>query len=215
MVTIDGESFPVTAISEQYEGRVQFISLEAAERLGEPVFYSVLLSVEPDQQIKLGQKLSEVDGYILASFIDRNYNYWKKNFRGFTACVIAVILFSVLIGFVIITNTLLANLLEQKKDLCILRTLGFQCSELSFRLFFQTALYYVFACLIGIPAGALVAKMAIDHMETEGRSYPFVNEPYLYLQTAALVLGYLIIGHIISMKSLRKWEIVESVKDKE
>ena len=68
MVTIDGESFPVTAISEQYEGRVQFISLEAAERLGEPVFYSVLLSVEPDQQIKLGQKLSEVDGYILASF---------------------------------------------------------------------------------------------------------------------------------------------------
>ncbi|MBR6173479.1 MAG: FtsX-like permease family protein [Eubacterium sp.] len=215
VVTIDGESFPVTAISEQYEGRVQFISLEAAERLGEPVFYSVLLSVEPDQQIKLGQKLSEVDGYILASFIDQNYNYWKKNFRGFTACVIAVILFSVLIGFVIITNTLLANLLEQKKDLCILRTLGFQCSELSFRLFFQTALYYVFACLIGIPAGALVAKMAIDHMETEGRSYPFVNEPYLYLQTAALVLGYLIIGHIISMKSLRKWDIVESVKDKE
>ena len=97
----------------------------------------------------------------------------------------------------------------------MMRSSGFQCSELSFRLFFQTALYYVFACLIGIPAGALVAKMAIDHMETEGRSYPFVNEPYLYLQTAALVLGYLIIGHIISMKSLRKWDIVERVKDKE
>lgn len=42
-----------------------------------------------------------------------------------------------------------------------------------------------------------------------------MNEPYLYLQTIGPVLVYLIIGHFISLKTLKKWDIVESVKDKE
>ena len=214
-VTIEGESFLLTGISLQHEGRVQYISTEAAERLGKPMIYSVIMNVEKKQQVALSQRLSGIEGYVFASFVDRNYQYWKNGFAAFTACVVAIILFSILIGYVIITNTLRANLLEQKRELCILRTLGFQCSELSFRLFFQTAIYYICACLIGIPMGAFVAKTAFIQMETEGRSYPFVNEPYLYLQTIILVLGYLTIGHIMSMRTLKKWDIVESVKDKE
>ena len=215
VVTIEGESFPLTAISEQYEGWVHYISLEAAERLGEPMFYSMIMDVNKDQQVAASQGLSGLDGYIFASFVDRNYSYWKKSFLAFSACVVVLILFSILIGLVIITNSLHANLLEQKKDLCILRMLGFQCSELSFRLFFQTALYYIFSCLIGLPAGVFVTKTALLKMEMDERSYPFVNKPYLYLQTAFLVLGFLIIGHMISMRTLRKWDLVESVKDKE
>ena len=149
---------------------------------------------------------------------DRIISTWAvivNGFKGFTACVIIVIVFAAMIGLVIVTNTLQANLLEQKKDLCILRTLGFQRSELSFRLFFQSALYYIFACVTGIPAGVLVTQGVLIKMEAEDRSYPFVNAPYIYLLTAGLVLVYVIIGHIVSMRSLKRWDIVESVKDKE
>ena len=215
VVTIDGENFPLTAISDQHEGWVQYISLDAADRLGEPMIYSIILDVEKEDQIAVSREMSGIDGYVFASFVDRNYNYWKKTFISFTACVIVLILFSIFIGYVIITNTLRANLLEQKKDLCILRTLGFQCSELSFRLFFQTALYYICACLVGLPLGVLLTKATLNKMEMDGRSYPFVNEPHMYLLTGGLVLLYLIVGHTISMRTLKKWDIVESVKDKE
>jgi len=214
-VMIDGVSFPVTDISEQHEGRVQYISLEEAESLGEPDSYALLLYTDANKEVELVKALSEEDGYIFASFVDKNYEYWINAFKGFTASVIIVIAFAVIIGSVIVTNTLQANLLEQKKDLCILRTLGFQRSELSFRMFFQSMLYYIFACVAGIPAGVLVTKVVLKKLETDGRSYPIVNAPYIYLLTTGLVLGYVIFGHIVSMRSLKRWDIVESVKDKE
>ena len=69
--------------------------------------------------------------------------------------------------------------------------------------------------MTGIPAGVLVTQGVLIKMEAEDRSYPFVNAPYIYLLTAGLVLVYVIIGHIVSMRSLKRWDIVESVKDKE
>ena len=60
-----------------------------------------------------------------------------------------------------------------------------------------------------------ILKCLIISPDTEGRSYPFVNEPYVYLLTVGLVLAYVILSHIVSMRSLKRWDIVESVKDKE
>ena len=214
-VMVDGVSFQVTDISEQYEGWIQYISTEAADSLGEPNVCAMILNTDADKETLLIKALSEEDGYIYASFTEKNYARWIDNFKGFTACVIIIIAYAVMIGLVIVTNTLQTNLLEQKKDLCILRTLGFQRSELSFRLFFQSAMYFIFSCVIGVPAGVMVTKIVLEKMGTDNRSYPFVNAPYIYLLTAGLVLGYIIIGHIASMRSLKRWDIVESVKDKE
>ena len=214
-VSMDGVAFPVIAVSEQYEGYTHYIMPKAAERLGEPGLWSVLVDTDPDKEPAFIQGVSEVGGYVFSSVVKRNYDFWLRTFKAFTACVILVILFAVMIGYVIVTNTLRTNLLEQKRDLCVLRTLGFQHSELSFRLFFQAGMYYLFASVIGIPVGAMVTKLVLHEMETDGRTYPFVNEPYLYLLTAGLVLVYLVFGHITSMRTLKKWDIVECVKDKE
>ncbi len=214
-VTIDGVPVRVTHISEQYEGRKQYISSAYADQLWSPSVYSVLLNVDSDQEIALVREISKIGGYVFASFTDRNYEYWQDGFKGFTACEIIIIIFSIMIGLIIIINTLHANLLEQKRDLCIMRTLGFQRSELSFRLLFQSGMYYIFAILPGIPLGVWGTQMTLDKMETAGRSYPFVNTPSMYLLTCGMVLAYLLIGHAISMRDMKRWDIVESVKDKE
>ena len=60
-----------------------------------------------------------------------------------------------------------------------------------------------------------VAKRALLNMEMTNRSYPFVKNPWDYAVTAGLVFAYIVFSHALSMRSLRKWDIVESVKDKE
>ena len=55
-------------------------------------------------------------------------------------------------------NSADARLYEQKKDLCVLRALGFRYSGISLRLFSQSGIYFAFSCLIGIPAGLYAVK---------------------------------------------------------
>ena len=115
----------------------------------------------------------------------------------------------------IVVNTSQTNLLEQKRELCVLRTLGFQHGELSLHWFSQSLLHFLCSCALGFPVGVAVAKRAMLNMEISDRSYPFVNSPWDYAVTAGLVFAYIVFSHFLSMRSLRRWDIVECVKDKE
>jgi ABC-type antimicrobial peptide transport system permease subunit len=126
-----------------------------------------------------------------------------------------IIGFAVLIGLIIVVNTSQTNLLEQSKELCVLRTLGFSHRIVSGKLFLQSLFYFVFSCIIGMPFGVAVARMALRQIATKGREYPFASGIAECLLTAGLVFGYILLSHLISMRSMKKWNIVERVKEKE
>ncbi len=68
---------------------------------------------------------------------------------------------------------------------------------------------------MGFPTGMAVAKTALRRLTTEGREYVFANSWREYLVTAALVFLYMLAGHFLSMRSMRAWDLVENVKEKE
>ena len=138
-----------------------------------------------------------------------------EGINAFGTCAAIVLAFSVIIGLVVIINTIRTNLQEQKKELCVLRTLGFQYSTLSVRLLSQSGVYYVISCILGIPAGIAVTKLALEKLKIENREYPFVNDFRVYLFALLIVLAYVLISHSISMRTIKSWDLVESVKDKE
>ena len=214
-VLIDGIYYPVNALSDQSEARFQYISDESAKTLGKPDFYSVIVNIDEKDEIAFLEDMSLEDEYAYASFTQRTYKAWAKDFGAFTAASVLTIVFAVVIGFVVVSNTLRTNLQQQKRELCVVRTLGFLRSELSAKMFSQAGLYYLFAGVIGLPLGVVITKRVLLHLEIDSRSYPFVNTPVIYLLTMGIVLAYVLIGHLMSMNIMKKWDIVESVKDKE
>lgn len=214
-VLIEGKQIPVAGITEEYESRSQYISLSTAQALGKPDMCSVICKVDKENEVALMELLSKEDSYIYSSFTAKSYAGIESAFRAFGICALIALAFAVTIGMVIVVNTICTNLQEQKKELCVLRTLGFQYSGLSLRLMTQAGVYYLFACIIGIPAGTVVTKFILNKLEVEDRSYPFVNDFRAYLFTLLLVLLYVFVSHMISMRMVKKWDIVETVKDKE
>ena len=97
----------------------------------------------------------------------------------------------------------------------MLRTLGFRHGEISLKWFVQSIFQFVFSCLIGLPSGVYIAKTALFRLSTEGREYVFANSFSEYVFTVLLVLLYIIVSHFIAMNSMKRWDLVESVKDKE
>ena len=120
-----------------------------------------------------------------------------------------------IIGLTIVYNTAQTNLLEKKKELCILRTLGFPRGEISANWFVQSLIQYAAAVAVGMPLGIKLAKTALIRLSNEKIEFAYSNGYKEYIITAALVFAYVVISHIFSMRSMRKWDMVETVKEKE
>ena len=126
-----------------------------------------------------------------------------------------IIVFAMVIGLIIVANTAMTNLLENRRELSVLRTLGFQHRDISRSWFRQSVLFFVCSCLIGIPAGIWITRICLDKLSTNGRLYMFVSGTKEYLATIILVFAYICLVHVLTMNSFRKWDYIEIVKDKE
>ena len=214
-IDIDGVSVRIEEISDQSISRFQYMSYKAAEKLGNMTLGSVICNISENDEQKLLGFLTESDNYLYTVFTRLSYQGNEKIFRTYDLAAWIIIGFAIVIGLVIVINTAQTNLLEKKRELCVLRTLGFQHSEVSRKWFVQSFLQFVCSCIIGLPSGIYIAKIGLQKLSTEGREYVFANSFNEYIFTILLVFAYVAVSHIIAMQSMKKWDIVESVKDKE
>ena len=222
LVLVDGIELEVAGISDQNENRTQYISTRQAEKLEEPTLRAILIRTEETDEtaIEKGERsiqalLADRDDYLYCIFTRLFRDGMEKLFAVYDLAAWIIIGFAVLIGLIIVVNTTQTNLLEQSKELCVLRTLGFSHRTVSRKLFLQSLLYFVFSCIIGTPFGVAIARAALRQLETKGQEYPFASGIAECLLTAGLVFGYILLSHLISSRSMKKWSIVEIVKEKE
>ena len=176
---------------------------------------SVICNLSQSDEQKLLGFLTESDNYLYTVFTRLSYQGNEKIFRTYDLAAWIIIGFAIIIGLVIVINTAQTNLLEKKRELCVLRTLGFQHSEISRKWFVQSLLQFVFSCMAGLPSGMWIAQIGLQKLSTESREYVFANSWNEYIFTVVLVLAYMVVSHFIAMHSMKKWDLVESVKDKE
>ncbi|MBR5109947.1 MAG: ABC transporter permease, partial [Clostridia bacterium] len=214
-VEVNGAPLRVSAVSEQCAARLQYMDDTQAYALGDCTLRSLICHVPVEYESEFMGFLVEQDGYLYSVFTHSAYSSCLFLLEGANLACWMLIGIAMIIGLVIVVNTSQTNLLEQKRELCVLRTLGFQHGELSLYWFAQSLLHFLCSCVLGFPAGIAMAKRAIQNMEMELYTYTFVNNPWDYAVTAGLVFAYIVFSHFLSMRSLRRWDIVECVKDKE
>ena len=214
-VAVNGVPMVITAVSDQCISRVQCVSSAQAEALGKPDLRSVICRVKEADEKELMEFLIGQDNYFYSVFTRMSYIANEKNFSAFDVPAWIAVGFAVAIGLVVVINTANTNLLEQKRQLSVLRALGFQHGEISRCWFAQSLLYFLFSLALGLPEGMIVARITMLKMESPERSFPFINAPWAHALTAALVLAYITFSHLITMRSMKKWDLVENVKEKE
>lgn len=212
-IKIDNAELQITAVSEQCVNRIQYVSVQTLKSLDKIDQYAILCNAKNETAL-LDYAVSQ-KSYAYMNFTRLMREGNEKTFSLYSLGVYILIGFAVLLGFLIVYNTIQANLFEQRKELSVLRALGFRISEISKMWFIQTILQFIISCVIGLLIGTGISKFALAQMATEGREYPFVSDPLPYILTAAIVFLYVLISHIAAMRSIGKWDIVENTKEKE
>ena len=213
-VTINGVNFKIVDISFQSLGRVNYISLTDSYKL-KSSFDTIVLNMDNDKKDELINKVSNEDNYIYTVFNDEARKYNKAIFDTYTIPSVIIIISVLIIGYLIIININSYNLLDQKRNLSIFRSLGFEYREISKSWFVQALIQWIASIIIGIPSGILLSKFALKYISSVRREFIYASGIKEIIFTVILVFIYIYIGHKKCMKNFRKIDIIEEVKDRD
>lgn len=213
-VEINGYSFKIVNISFQSMGRINYISIEDSEKLNSS-FETVVINMDKTKLNDFINKVSNDDDYIYTVNYDNLKEYNKKEFDSYVIPAIIIIAFAMIIGFVIIININNYNLIDQKRNLSIFRSLGFQCGEISSNWFIQSILQWIISTGIGLPIGIIISKFILKIASSSRREYIYASGIKEILITVVLLFVYICISHFISMRKLKKIDIIEEVKGRD
>lgn len=214
-VYIAGNEFKVTEISSQCLNKTSYISLDSSDKLGNGIIDTIYVNLQDGTEQELIKFLSEKDEYVYSVFVKNIHNKYIRSFKSYDIAAWINIIFAILIGSFIVFNTVITNILDNLKKLCIIRVLGFQFSEISRKCFVQILIKFFIAGFIGIFTGSVIAKKLLRSVCTVRMEYKYVNGFKEYFISMVIVFLFLVISHILAMRMFKKWNIEETIKEKE
>ncbi|MDO4940250.1 MAG: FtsX-like permease family protein [Erysipelotrichaceae bacterium] len=212
-VLVNGVEFVVEGMVDEYVDRYCYVKNDNLAKIKDIDQYSVVLKT--GDETKAINFANSQDNISIASSTTSNRKGIEKEFSLYNIGVYFIIGFSLIIGFVIVYNTTINSLYEQKKELSVLRTIGYQVKDISRIWLFQTGIQTIISIIVGLILGVYFSRFAMSVISTSTREYPFTSSIKQYYLTIIIVLVFIVFTHYIAMQNIRKWNLVENTKEKD
>lgn len=209
-VTLNGTTFTVTALSNQNVLRISYIPIASSNSVASS--YIGIILVNTTDRDTLQTQASTDDYYIGITFLADLKKNSTKDFAILDVGVSIVIGFALAMALVIVFNMEQTNLLEEERNLAVMRILGFQINQLSLSWYMQLVIQLIMACIVGLPLGGLTAWWVLQIMGTPLRTYPMVNLLLPFVISVAVVWFFATVSHFICMRQIKKWDLARKTK---
>ena len=142
-------------------------------------------------------------------------HYFSNRFQTLEMVCIVFIIFSIGLGVLIVSLMMQTSLVEQKRELCIMRSVGFSMPQISGIWSFVTILQYVLSMAVSIPLSFLTTKLFLSFSATKMAMVLSYANIWHVLMTCALVASFLLVAHFFCMMIVKRWNIAENTKNRE
>lgn len=208
----------VGAVVNEALGFAAYLSEDALRRLlKEPVRYtSAYLQVDPAKFGAVYRTVKQMPKVVAVN----SKAVMLKSFRATIESLILVmvaflVVFSTIIAFGIVYNTLRISLTERGWELASLRVLGFTRGEVV-RMFLSEAAVEIFIAIpLGFAAGFGLAKLVLTLMTSDIMRVPLVISPGTYTWSALAVVAAGIASGLALKRNIDELNLVEVLKSRE
>ncbi len=207
-VSIAGVDVRVAEVCRQMAVDMQYLPVGMAGKIREPMYSGWLIRLREGgdrEEIPLG--LQNTDGYAVTIWTDIMKKGIEDVYIQFDLYAWILVGICAVVGLFIMTNTTRNNLLEQRQSLSTLRAIGFQHGNISAHWLLQSMLFTACALGLGYPAGVMMAGVTLKYMSNAGRHLIYISSPYQFVLTAVCTLVFMLIGHVLSMRSFKQFQI--------
>ena len=201
----------VTTISDEYLYQVSYTNYD--EYNPEIMRGSLLVKVKDQEAFFTKYKDTTNVTYIART--DVIHAEFNDRLSAFEISSILLNVMAIVIGFMIVFNMMQTNLKEQKRSFATMRTLGYQRRSISNANLVTSLFQFVIAMAFAIPISMIMSKYLLNSISVPNQIYPFPKTWTMYVLSCVLVLAFLLISHFLVMRRMKKWNLPESVKERE
>ncbi len=207
----------VLGVSRQLVGDASYVSLDLANRVlrERGLVSGVMLRVDPGRAAGVEQALNDMTA--VSSVLSRrqeleNFQQNLDSMIYFTAVMVA---FAVVLGFAIVYNSSVIGFAERRRELALLRVLGFTGREVSGLVWRESLLQAVLGVALGLPAGYLMVLGYARAISSELYSLPAVVYPATYLLAALGGLLFVAGASLLATRGVSRLDMVDVLKNRD
>lgn len=208
---------PVLGINDQLTGSGAYVSLATANRiLGESqVISSVMFRASQENTEELEKRLKAMPN--VSSVTSRDQELQSYNAMMDTTIIIigAMLLFSAILGLVIVYNSSIMTFYERRRELATLMVMGYSQPEVVSLLKKETWIQAAVGAILGLPAGKGLGTAYAASFSTDLYSLPVVIYPRSYLLAVMATILFVLMGQFLAARKIKQLDMVEVLKNRE
>ena len=185
-------------------------------RIGYNVVYVNTTDMTEEQEDGLGEQILSNGDYISGvTFMSNTENIFAEVMNNMDLVVWILIISAGLLAFVVLYNLLNANITERIRELATIKVLGFYDKEVYDYISRETIILTAIGMLVGIGGGYFLTLYIIKTCEIDMLMFNPQITVWSYLFGILITAVFAIIVNIITYFSLKKIDMIESLKSVE
>ena len=212
-ISINNKKVEVKEISYQYFHPITYLSKAQMDELGVDYVSSFIMNVKDENA--LSKYLSSSRNQCLTVFTKSLSKDLHGIFDSTNVMIYIMIGFSIGMAFIILCIMSQNALLEQQRQLSIMRAIGFTILDISNIWTFQSILQLLSSAVLGVPVGALAIYILLRLCSSATQTYPFVFHWGVVFIAIGFIALVIIACHLISMISIKRWNIADNTRSRE
>lgn len=223
LLTTDGDrqtEVVVDSVCENYVGHYVYLSPALYRQLygTDPETNTVLcLSTAQDraEEEALSTELLKNPAVSGLSFTSTLKDFYTKTIESLGAVVVVLILSGALLAFVVLFSLTSINIDERRREIATLKVLGFYDEEASAYIFRENVINTVIGMALGLLVGVFLHRYVMNTMEIDFMMFGKQISPWSFVYSGLLTLAFMFIVNFVAGFSIRKVDMVSSLKSVE
>ena len=208
---------PVTDIAENYVYHYIYLTDEYyAQLFGEEAVDNVLMLRYADESEetadRVSRELMSLEGVLSYSNISTMRETFTDSMTSIDYAVVIIILSAAALAFVVLYNLTNINITERMRELATLKVLGFYDRETSAYVYRENIFLTLFGIILGLVLGRFLHSWMVVTVEVDLVMFGRTAPPYAYIMAAGLTVVFSAIVNVVAHFSLKKIDMVESLK---
>ena len=212
-ITIGENRIEVTDISNQYFHPISYISKAQMEELDTNYVSSYIMNVNDEEALL--NYFSQNASQVLTVFTKSLEKDLHDIFDSINVMIYILVGFSLGMAFIILAIMSQNSLMDQKRQLTVLRAVGFRIYDISNFWTLQSIFELIISAVAAVPVGAAITKILLKMGSSNTQVYPYIlSWPVIFLSIGFIAV-VIIICHILAMNSIAGWNIADNTRSRE
>lgn len=212
-IIINDIEVEVIDVSNQYFHPVTFLSKEQLSEI--TTNYVSSLIVDLNNQENFLEYMSNNHISSITVFTESLSKDIHNNLDSVNIFIVLLIGFSLFMGLIILTIMAQNALMDQQRQLSVLRLIGFRVVDVSNLWTFESILQLIFSSILAIPLGMLFAYILFNIASSQVMTFPFTPNIVMVAFAFLFIFLIVVISHLSSMYKISRWNLADNTRSRE